>query len=41
VRCGDIREREGRGNEKRGGIRIDISMKLHHWWLWEVLWAAL
>jgi hypothetical protein len=38
----EIKERKERGKEKRaGGIRRVLSMKLHHWWLWEALWVAL
>jgi hypothetical protein len=35
------REREEEMRKEQDGIRRTLSMKLHHWWLLEALWAAL
>jgi uncharacterized membrane protein len=35
------RERTEEMRKEHEGIRRALSMKLHHWWLLEALWAAL
>jgi hypothetical protein len=35
------KELEEEMRKEQGGMMRALSMKLHRWWLWEALWAAL